>query len=148
MSLCQVLTGLAAVHAKNIVHIDINPSNLIVTHTKKDVVIIDFSLSKTVDRSCASSNPQVPACGTTGYIAPEILQPHFYEAHDPTVTDLYSLGIVLGQMLEPYIPDCDLHYFGSKYLSIDNTNQTVAHLKEFITLGAQYPWSWSKPQIF
>ncbi|KAG0044803.1 Calcium-dependent protein kinase 4 [Gryganskiella cystojenkinii] len=136
----QVLTGLAAVHAKNIVHLDINPSNLMVTHTKKDVVIIDFGLSMTVDRSCSSSSsPQVPACGTTGYIAPEILQPHFYEAHDPTIADLYSLGIVLGQMLEPYIPDCDLHYFGSKYLSVENTNQTVAHLKEFIAQGAQYP---------
>jgi len=135
----QILTGLAAVHAKNIVHLDINPSNLMVTHTKKDVVIIDFGLSMTVDRSCASSKPQVPACGTTGYIAPEVLQPHFYETHDPTLADLYSLGVVLGQMLEPYIPDCDLHYFGSKYLSVENTNQTVAYLKEFVAQGSQYP---------
>lgn len=28
----QILTGLAAIHAKNIVHLDINPSNLMVTH--------------------------------------------------------------------------------------------------------------------
>ncbi|KAI7831111.1 kinase-like domain-containing protein [Gamsiella multidivaricata] len=135
----QILTGLAAVHAKNIVHLDINPSNLMVTHAKKDVVIIDFGLSMTVDRACKDSKPQVPACGTTGYIAPEVLNPHFYEAHDPTAADLYSLGIVLGQMLEPYIPDCDLHYFGSKYLAIENTNQTVAYLKEFIAQGAHYP---------
>ncbi|KAF9363650.1 Calcium-dependent protein kinase 4 [Mortierella sp. NVP85] len=133
----QVLTGLAAVHAKNIVHLDINPSNLMVTHTKKDVVIIDFGLSMTIDRE--SSKPQVSACGTIGYIAPEILHPHFYEAQDPTLADIYSLGVVLGQMLEPYIPDCDLHYFGSKYLGVENTNQTVAYLKEFIAQGAQYP---------
>ncbi|KAF8930673.1 hypothetical protein BGZ58_008101 [Dissophora ornata] len=135
----QILTGLAAVHAKNIVHLDINPSNLMVTHAKKDVVIIDFGLSMTVDRTCKDSKPQVPACGTTGYIAPEVLNPHFYETQDPTLADLYSLGIVLGQMLEPYIPDCDLHYFGSKYLALENTNQTVAHLKEFIAQGAHYP---------
>ncbi|KAF9956594.1 hypothetical protein BGZ72_002647 [Mortierella alpina] len=138
----QILTGLAAVHAKNIVHLDINPSNLMVTHSKKDLVIIDFGLSMTVDRrpqTGTAESPLIPVCGTTGYIAPEILSPETYQAHDPTVADLYSLGIVLGEMLEPYIPDCDLHYFGSKYLGIQNTNQTVAHLTEFISQGCYYP---------
>ncbi|KAF9910809.1 hypothetical protein EC991_005526 [Linnemannia zychae] len=135
----QALTGLAAVHAKNIVHLDINPSNLMVTHAKKDVVIIDFGLSMTIDRSCKSGKPQIPICGTTGYIAPEVLRPHHYDVLDPTLADIYSLGIVLGQMLEPYIPDCDLHYFGSKYLGLENTNQTVAYLKDFIAQGANYP---------
>ncbi|KAG0309916.1 hypothetical protein BGZ98_000004 [Dissophora globulifera] len=138
-SIKQILTGLAAVHAKNIVHLDINPSNLMVTHTERDVVIIDFGLSMTVDRTCKEGKTQVPACGTTGYIAPEVLNPHFYDVHDPTLADLYSVGVVLGQMLEPYIPDCDLHYFGSKYLGIENTNQTVAYLKEFIAQEARYP---------
>ncbi|KAF9149263.1 Calcium-dependent protein kinase 4, partial [Linnemannia schmuckeri] len=133
----QVLTGLAAVHAKDIVHLDINPSNLMVTHAKRDVVVIDFGLSMTIDRS--ASEKSIPVCGTTGYIAPEILHPSAYEEYDPMAADLYSLGIVLGEMLEEYIPDCDLHYFGSKYLGLENTNQTVAALKEFISQGAMYP---------
>ncbi|KAI7816556.1 kinase-like domain-containing protein [Gamsiella multidivaricata] len=138
----QVLTGLAAVHAKNIVHLDINPSNLMVTHTKRDVVIIDFGLSMTVDRRPENnyvSSEKIPVCGTTGYIAPEIMNPQFYEKHDPTAADLYSLGVVLGEMLEPYIPDCDLQYFGSKYLSFENTNQTVRALKDFIGQDKVYP---------
>ena len=143
-TICQILTGLAAIHAKNIVHLDINPSNLMVTHAKRDLVIIDFGLSLTVERDTKSledaSKPQVSACGTSGYIAPEILQPQCYEAQDPTLADLYSLGVVLGQMLEPYIPDCDLHYFGSKYLAVENTNQAVASLQEFKDQGAScYP---------
>lgn len=133
----QVLTGLAAVHAKDIVHLDINPSNLMVTHAKRDVVVIDFGLSMTVDRSAAEKS--IPVCGTTGYIAPEILRPSAYGEYDAMAADLYSLGIVLGEMLEAYIPDCDLHYFGSKYLGLENTNQTVAALKEFIGQGAMYP---------
>ncbi|KAF9324657.1 hypothetical protein BG006_000343 [Podila minutissima] len=136
-SVQQILTGLAAVHAKNIVHLDINPSNLMTTHDKKEIVIIDFGLSMTVDRSGQST--KIPVCGTSGYIAPEVTHPSYYERNDPTLADLYSLGIVLGQMLEPYIPDCDLHYFGSKYLSVENTNQTVAYLKDFIAQGACYP---------
>ncbi|KAF9583888.1 hypothetical protein BGW38_008204 [Lunasporangiospora selenospora] len=136
----QILTGLAAVHAKNIVHLDINPSNLMVTHTEKDVVIIDFGLSMTVNRNVNhSSVSQVPACGTTGYIAPEVLNARAFDPADPTLADIYSLGIVLGQMLEPYIPDCDLHYFGSKYLSVENTQQTVMLLNEFVAQGAYYP---------
>ncbi|KAG0198753.1 hypothetical protein BGX28_007830 [Mortierella sp. GBA30] len=138
----QILTGLAAVHAKNIVHLDINPSNLMVTHAKRDLIIIDFGLSMTVSRHPqigTTESPIIPVCGTTGYIAPEILNPEAYLAHDPTSADLYSLGIVLGEMLEPYIPDCDLHYFGSKYLSVQNTNQTVACLNDFISQGSYYP---------
>ncbi|KAG0348464.1 hypothetical protein BG005_011514 [Podila minutissima] len=138
----QILTGLAAVHAKNIVHLDINPSNLMMTHDRKEIVIIDFGLSMTVDRALGVKANKVPVCGTTGYIAPEIMNPHFYDDEhgvDPTLADLYSLGIVLGEMLEPYIPDCDLHYFGSKYLGIENTNQSVILLKEFIAQGASYP---------
>ncbi|KAG0297622.1 hypothetical protein BGZ98_000533 [Dissophora globulifera] len=138
----QILTGLAAVHAKNIVHLDINPSNLMMTHHKRDMVIIDFGLSMTVRREKDGSFPeqQIPVCGTTGYIAPEVIHPQFYGQHfDPTAADLYSLGIVLGEMLEPYIPDCDLHYFGSKYLGIENTNQTVNALKEFIAQDKAYP---------
>ncbi|KAK3834030.1 MAG: kinase-like domain-containing protein [Linnemannia gamsii] len=139
----QVLTGLAAVHAKDIIHLDINPSNLMVTHAKRDVVVIDFGLSMTIDRTSTGSidKSTIPVCGTTGYIAPEILYPSAYadEEYDPMAADLYSLGIVLGEMLEAYVPDCDLHYFGSKYLGVDNTNQTVAALKEFIAQGACYP---------
>ena len=138
----QILTGLAAVHAKDIVHLDINPSNLMVTHATRDVVVIDFGLSMTVDRDRSGSKKKtqsIPVCGTTGYIAPEILKPGAYGDYDPMAADLYSLGVVLGEMLEAYIPDCDLHYFGSKYLGLDNTNQTVAALKEFISQGACYP---------
>jgi len=107
------------------------------THDKKDIVVIDFGLSMTVDRS--GQTTKVPVCGTHGYIAPEVMHPSYYERHDPTLADLYSLGIVLGEMLEPYIPDCDLHYFGSKYLTVENTNQTVELLKDFIAQGASYP---------
>ncbi|KAF9580456.1 Serine/threonine-protein kinase 17A [Lunasporangiospora selenospora] len=135
----QILTGLTAVHAKNIVHLDINPSNLMVTHAERDVVIIDFGLSMQIDRTPGAQG-QLPVCGTTGYIAPEILKAGgTYGAYDPTSADLYSFGVVLGEMLEPYIPDCDLHYFGSKYLSVENTNQTIVLLKEFIAQGAYYP---------
>ncbi|ORZ27015.1 kinase-like domain-containing protein [Lobosporangium transversale] len=144
-SIKQVLMGLAAVHAKNIVHLDINPSNLMLTHNKREVVIIDFGLSMSVNRfnfngdNASPSLDPIPVCGTTGYIAPEIINPQFYGQYDPTEADLYSLGIVLGEMLEPYIPDCDLHYFGSKYLSLENTNQTVRLLKEFISQKSVYP---------
>ncbi|KAG0339081.1 hypothetical protein BG004_006963 [Podila humilis] len=142
-SIQQMLTGLAAVHAKNIAHLDINPSNLMMTYDRKEIVIIDFGLSMTVDRTKSTKANQLPVCGTTGYIAPEIMNPHFYDSDehgvDPTLADMYSLGVVLGEMLEPYIPDCDLHYFGSKYLGIENTNQSVLLLKEFIAQGTCYP---------
>ncbi len=45
-----VASGLAAIHQKNIIHKDINPSNILFCEHSKEVQIIDFSISTHLDQ--------------------------------------------------------------------------------------------------
>lgn len=86
----QLMDALAYMHSKQIVHRDLKPSNIMVTHSGKNVKIIDFGLSDS-DAFCVLKFP----AGTTGYMAPEQLLPG--AKSDPRA-DIYSLGMVIADM--------------------------------------------------
>ena len=96
----QVAQGLAAAHAKGIVHRDIKPDNIFITgdgHAK----ILDFGLAK-VDRSLASDETTVGSqtdpgtvLGTAGYLSPEQAAARPADAR----SDVFSFGAVLYEMV-------------------------------------------------
>lgn len=88
----QVARGLSAAHARNIVHRDVKPSNIIIT---KDNVakIVDFGLARMV--ATASATQSISNTGTLPYMAPEQI---LGEVLDQRV-DIWALGVVLVQML-------------------------------------------------
>jgi eukaryotic-like serine/threonine-protein kinase len=90
--LCQVARGLAAAHARNIVHRDVKPSNIIVTPDNV-VKIVDFGLARVVANSSPTQSHQ--ASGTLPYMAPEQV---LGEAVTPAC-DVWALGVVMVQML-------------------------------------------------
>jgi len=104
--------GLAAAHACNVLHRDIKPANLMIDEIG-DVVLVDFGLAKlgSEERSAAGS-PAAPASGdprmtATGvalgtplYMAPETWR----GAPATPQTDLYSLGLVLYELLAGRLP--------------------------------------------
>ena len=93
----QIASALETAHRNNIVHRDIKPHNIIIT---EDGVakVTDFGIAKAV------SNSTITAFGTTlgsvHYFSPE----HARGGYTDAKSDLYSLGIVMYEMITGKVP--------------------------------------------
>ncbi|EKM49666.1 uncharacterized protein PHACADRAFT_154165 [Phanerochaete carnosa HHB-10118-sp] len=87
----QVVSGLAYLHGKGIVHGDLHVRNILVD-VARDVRLADFGLSNFSDAalSCSSAQP-----GATRCMAPEIFDPDRFRlprAQHTPASDMYSFG--------------------------------------------------------
>jgi serine/threonine-protein kinase len=93
----QICNGLAYAHRQGLLHRDIKPANVLVT--RDDVVkLSDFGIARAVTTQTMTQPGMV--MGSVYYISPEQAQGH--ELNE--TSDLYSLGIVLYQMLSGRLP--------------------------------------------
>ena len=105
----QVCEGVQHAHQKAIMHRDLKPSNILVTEIDGKPVprIIDFGIAKAVENSGpdATLNDFTQAggtVGTLGYMSPEQADPSIQDVD--TRTDVYSLGVVLYELLTASLP--------------------------------------------
>lgn len=95
----QIASGLAYAHRQGLLHRDIKPANILVT--KDDVVkLSDFGIARAVSQQTMALTKPGLVMGSVYYISPEQAQEH--EVHE--TSDLYSLGIVIYQMLTGSLP--------------------------------------------
>lgn len=105
----QVLAGLSAIHQKDIIHRDIKPANIIINnlHSGKFIVkLMDFGIARaevedlglTRLTTLDTSGP-----GTPLYMAPERIDQKLF-GNLSAATDLYSVGVILFQMLSDGAP--------------------------------------------
>ena len=93
----QIAEGLAYVHAQGAVHRDLKPSNIMVLETEEGIeaTILDLGLAKFRHLHSTSITQTGAAIGTAEYMSPEQGKGLWLDHR----SDLYSLGIILYEML-------------------------------------------------
>ena len=96
----QVCQGVQHAHQKGLIHRDLKPSNLLVAEAGGQAVpkVIDFGIAKAVDQPLTDS-AELTGAGAIG--TPSYMSPEAFSANGDldTRTDVYSLGIVLYELL-------------------------------------------------
>jgi len=97
-----IVTALGNIHAANIIHKDINPSNIVYNRETQQLKIIDFGIStRLVKEKPTLKNPDILE-GTLAYISPE--QTGRMNRSLDYRSDFYSLGVTFYELLTGRLP--------------------------------------------
>lgn len=107
----QVGRGMEAAHAKNIIHRDIKPQNILIS-TEGKAKVTDFGIARAVSNNTISAD----VMGSVHYASPEQARNGFVDDK----SDIYSLGIVMFEMVTGRVP-----FDGETTVSI-----AIQHLQE------------------
>ena len=107
----QVLSALAYIHAKGIVHRDMKPENILFDElgNEQNLKLVDFGEATHLD----ASGQVVGVCGTSYYIAPEVLSGSYNE-----LCDVWSCGVIMYVLLSGKVP-----------FNGDNDEEIIAHVR-------------------
>jgi len=91
--------ALAAAHAQGVVHRDVKPNNIMIARDGS-VRLLDFGLARGAGIDMATLTRTGTILGTPGYMSPEQFDAHGVDER----SDLYSLGVVLFEVLTGRLP--------------------------------------------
>jgi eukaryotic-like serine/threonine-protein kinase len=94
----QVARGLAFAHGQGLVHRDVKPQNVLLTEEGR-AKVTDFGIARSLDVAGGLTRTGT-VMGTSDYIAPEQAR----GAHVDELSDVYSLGAVLYELLAGEVP--------------------------------------------
>ncbi len=93
--------GLQAAHDAGVLHRDLKPGNILIDRGGEPY-LIDFGMARRLDRDETLLTVSGVVAGTPAYMAPEQINGH--DEQIGPATDIYSLGIILYELLSGSIP--------------------------------------------
>lgn len=120
----QMVEGLNYIHEKGFIHRDIKPSNFMVT-SNGQIKLLDFGIAKNTNEGATdyTKTGLAQQMGTPLYMSPEQVR---NTSEVTPLTDIYSLGVVLWQMVKAQKP------YDSRHLTLPEIQ--VAIMKEPLPL--------------
>ena len=94
----QIARGLSFAHQQGLVHRDVKPQNILL-NGDGEAKVTDFGIARSLDVQHGMTQTGT-VLGTSDYIAPEQAQGQSVDEH----TDVYSLGVVLYELLTNEVP--------------------------------------------
>jgi serine/threonine protein kinase len=98
----QICDRVGHVHAANIIHKDLNPSNIVFNPKTRQLKLIDFGIASTLSRETLVCDRNDKLEGTLAYISPE--QTGRMNRSLDYRSDLYSMGVTFYEMLTARLP--------------------------------------------
>ena len=116
----QVASGLRVAHKNKIIHRDVKPHNIMITNDGV-VKLADFGIARAVNDATLSTGNKI--IGSVHYFSPEQARGNYVDER----SDIYSLGIVMYEMLTGQVP-----FDGDNPVSV-----ALKHINEEITPPSQ-----------
>jgi len=95
--------ALGHIHARQIMHLDVKPGNIMVREEDRRAILIDFGLSKHYDATSGEATSTTPVGVSHGYAPMEQYQDGGVSTFSPE-TDIYSLGATLYFLVTGNVP--------------------------------------------
>ena len=114
-------SALEYIHSKNINHLDIKPSNLVLRHDDGKVLVIDFGVAKQYDAVTSEGTTTTPVGISHGYSPAEQYRKNGVQAFSPQ-SDVYALAATLFKLLTGNTPP--------EAMEIQDDGLPVAELQE------------------
>ena len=95
----QILKALHHAHERGVIHRDIKPQNIMLLKDNKTIKVADFGIARINDKSETRTFTE-GAIGSVHYISPEQAKGEIVDSK----TDIYSVGVVLYEMLTSQLP--------------------------------------------